>query len=70
MRIPGLTPSREWALKAALVFFIVSHPMTYRIVNELVYPILGYTATPSGAPTTLGLIIHSAVFGLVACKFL
>lgn len=70
MRIPGLTPSREWALKAALVFFIVSHPMTYRIVNELVYPIVGYTATPSGAPTTLGLLLHSAVFGLLYSKVL
>ena len=48
-------------LQAILVFFIISHPMLYRLTNSLV----GGLASSSGCPTTLGLIVHSLVFGAV-----
>ena len=46
-------------LQAILVFFILSHPMLYRLTNSLV----GGLASSSGCPTTVGLIVHSLVFG-------
>ena len=48
-------------IQAILVFFIISHPMLYRLTNGLV----GGLASSSGCPTTLGLIVHSLVFGAV-----
>ncbi len=50
------------ALVAGLMFFIVSNPMVYKIVDGLLGGILGPIASPSGCPTTWGLIVHSAVF--------
>lgn len=46
-------------LQAILVFYIVSHPVVYRMTTSLV----GGLATSSGCPTTVGLIVHSLVFG-------
>lgn len=52
------------AVTAAVMFFIISNPVVYRIVDGFVGGALGRIATPSGCPTTWGLIVHSAVFGL------
>lgn len=46
-------------LQAILLFYIISHPMVYRLTNSLV----GGLASSTGCPTTLGLIVHSLVFG-------
>jgi uncharacterized membrane protein (DUF106 family) len=50
------------ALVAGLMFFIISNPMVYKIVDGLLGGLLGPIASPSGCPTTWGLIVHSAVF--------
>ncbi len=50
------------ALIAGLMFFIISNPMVYKIVDDLVGGLLGRIASPGGCPTTWGLIVHSAVF--------
>ena len=50
------------ALIAGLLFFIISNPMVYKIVDDLVGGLLGRIASPGGCPTTWGLIVHSAVF--------
>lgn len=50
------------ALVAGLMFFIISHPIVYRLIDSLVGGVLGSVASPSGCPTTWGLIVHSAVF--------
>lgn len=63
--IPGVSTK---ALTLALLFFIVGNPMTYKLVDSLLGGLVGSIATPSGAPTTLGLIVHSIVFALVATK--
>jgi hypothetical protein len=52
------------ALVAALMFFIISHPIVYKFIDSLIGGLLGTVASPSGCPTTWGLIVHSAVFGL------
>jgi hypothetical protein len=50
------------ALVAGLMFFIISHPIVYKLVDSLVGGLLGNIASPSGCPTTWGLIVHAAVF--------
>ena len=50
------------ALVAGLLFFIISNPMVYKIVDKLLGGLVGPIASPSGCPTTWGLIVHSLVF--------
>jgi hypothetical protein len=50
------------ALVAGLMFFIISHPIVYKLVDSLVGGLLGNIASPGGCPTTWGLVVHSAVF--------
>jgi hypothetical protein len=50
------------ALVAGLMFFIISNPIVYKFVDQLLGGILGPIASPSGCPTTWGLIVHSGVF--------
>lgn len=52
------------ALVAGLMFFIISHPIVYKLVDSLVGGLLGPIASPSGCPTTWGLIVHAAVFAI------
>ena len=61
-----LTSKTIAALEAALLFFIVSNPMTYKLVDSLLGMLLGRIAGPSGCPTNTGLIVHTIVFGLGA----
>ncbi len=42
------------------------HPLTYQLVDSLLGPLIGRISGPGGAPTTLGLIVHSLVYGLAA----
>lgn len=57
-----LTSKVRGALIAGLMFFIISNPMVYKIVDGLLGDTLGRISSPSGCPTTWGLIVHSAVF--------
>ena len=50
------------ALIAGLMFFIISNPMVYKLVDGVLGGMLGPIASPSGCPTTWGLIVHSGVF--------
>ena len=63
------------ALMLALLFFIISSPYTYKVVDNIVSTIVGNTVpqlswalkvAEGGSPTTYGLFLHSVVFGLVA----
>jgi hypothetical protein len=63
------------ALMLALLFFIISSPYTYKLVDSLVSAVVGSTVpqlswalkvAEGGCPTTYGLFLHSVVFGLVA----
>lgn len=51
------------AIIAGMMFFIISNPIVYILVDDLVGDALGRIATkPGGCPTTWGLLVHSAVF--------
>jgi hypothetical protein len=47
---------------SGLTFFIIANPETFRLVRR----VLGsWIATPTGCPSTLGLLVHTLVFTLV-----
>lgn len=50
------------ALVAGLMFFIISNPVVYKLVDGILGNLLGRISSPAGCPTTWGLIVHSAVF--------
>lgn len=54
------------SLQSALLFLVVANPATYRFVNKIFGFIFTVANTNTGAPTALGLILHSVVFGLLA----
>ena len=67
------------SLFLAVLFFVISSPMTYSLVDNLVggvvtalVPQLGSTfkVAMAGCPTTYGLVVHAAVFGLISYFFL
>lgn len=71
----GLSRKAQAALTAALLFFVISSPFTYRLVDGVVGSLVGSIApqfttlfkiAEAGCPTNYGLLVHSAVFGLVA----
>jgi len=65
MKIPGVSAKMSVVITAALLFFIVANPMTYKLVDGLVGSLVGRLVAPCGCPTTLGLIVHGLVFGLL-----
>jgi hypothetical protein len=63
------------AVALALLFFVVSSPYTYKLVDSLVGGLLAAVApqlaylfkvADAGCPTTYGLAVHSVVFGGLA----
>ena len=53
------------SIQSVILFLLISAPFTYQMTNNYLGGILGKLAEPSGCPTTLGLFVHSIVFGLV-----
>lgn len=71
----GLSRKATAALTAAVLFFVVSSPFTYRLVDNVVGGVVGavvpqftslFKIAEAGCPTNYGLLVHSVVFGLVA----
>jgi hypothetical protein len=52
-------------IQSMIIFIIISLPFTYKLTNSILGNIIGKLADPSGCPTTLGLIVHAIVFGLI-----
>lgn len=47
---------------SGMTFFIVANPETFRLVRR----VLGeWVATPTGCPSTMGLLVHTVVFILI-----
>lgn len=65
-----LSGKKGATLQAVLLFYIVANPMTYRLVDSLLGGVVGRIASSSGAPTQLGLIVHSIVFGLITYQLM
>lgn len=63
------------ALTLALLFFVLSSPYSYKLVDSLVGGVVGAVVpqlswtlkvAEGGCPTTYGLFVHSVVFAAVA----
>ena len=52
-------------IQSMIIFIIISLPITYKLTNSLFGNIIGKLADYYGCPTTLGLIVHAIVFGLI-----
>lgn len=62
------TSADKWrvTLYTAVIFFIVSAPFLYILVDKTLGRLLGFrVASTSGCPTLGGLFIHTVVFTLV-----
>ncbi len=58
------TNAQKWryTLITTVIFLLVVHPMTYKLVDSLVGGLLFKVASKSGCPTMAGLLLHAAVF--------
>ena len=63
------------AFMLGLLFFVISSPYTYKFVDQIVSTVVGglfpslahiFKVAEGGCPTTYGLLLHSAVFAVVA----
>jgi hypothetical protein len=70
-----LSRKLQAALTAALLFYVVSSPFTYRLVDQVVGGVVGsvipqfatfFKVAEAGCPTNYGLMLHAAVFGVVS----
>jgi hypothetical protein len=59
------TQKHSATLQAVLLFFLIANPMTYRLTNSLLSGLTGRLADAGGCPTSKGLLVHSAVFGVL-----
>ena len=75
----GLPNKVTHSLFLAVLFFVVSSPMLYQLVDNLVGGVVGslvpqlsstFKVAAGGCPTTYGLALHAAVFGLISYFFL
>ena len=71
----GLSRKVQAALTAALLFYVISSPYTYTVVDQLVGSVVRavvpgvahwFKVAEAGCPTNYGLLLHSAVYGLVS----
>jgi hypothetical protein len=62
------------SLVAALLFFVISSPFTYKLVDGLIGGIVRaivpqfasvFKIAEAGCPTNYGLAVHAAVYGLI-----
>lgn len=69
-----LSRKTQASIVAALLFYVVSSPFTYRMVDRIVGTVVGavvpqftslFRVAEAGCPTNYGLLVHSVVFGLV-----
>jgi len=71
----GLSQKLTHSLMLAVLFFVVSSPMLYQLVDNLVGGLVGsvlpqlssvFKVASGGCPTTYGIALHAAVFGLLS----
>lgn len=55
----------RWTLSTAVVFAIVTNPMTYKLVDRIFKTIDVKIANQTGCPTFIGLFIHTIIFILL-----
>ncbi len=51
----------KYSLISALMFFIVANPEFYKF-TDILFGWIAETVTPAGAPTAIGIVVHSVIF--------
>ena len=54
------------SIQAALLFLVVANPATYRLVQMIFGGLFKVANATTGCPSTMGLILHALVFGLLS----
>ena len=66
---PSLSNKQKWnaSILSGILFLIISAPFLYKIVDQVLAPLLGAQkiADEHGHPTPLGMIVHAVVFVLI-----
>jgi hypothetical protein len=62
----SMSPRAVNSLQAAILFFIVANPVTYRFVQAIFGCFFKVANSSTGCPTMLGLMLHALVFGLIS----
>lgn len=69
-----LSRKAQAAIVAGLLFFVISAPATYRLVDSLIGGLVTavvpafadvFKVAQAGCPTTYGLVVHATVFGVI-----
>ena len=61
------TSKDKWIVSiiSGLLFLLVASPFLFSLVNDLTKHLGLVVASPSGCPTTAGLVLHAIVFTLI-----
>jgi hypothetical protein len=66
-----IPPQLQAPVFAALLFIVISAPVTYKATNDFItYPILKSRTHVGGMPTKFGLVLHALVFFALSYGFL
>jgi hypothetical protein len=55
----------KYSFYSALVFFLVANPETYKITDWIFGDVMPEIANNAGAPTPVGLFLHTLIFFVV-----
>jgi hypothetical protein len=55
----------KYSFYSALVFFLVANPETYKITDWMFGNVMPQIANSAGAPTPIGLFLHTILFFVV-----
>jgi hypothetical protein len=70
-----LSRKLQASLTAVLLFYVISSPYTYMVVDRVVGGLVGtlipqfsslFKVAEAGCPTHYGLLLHAVVYGLIA----
>jgi hypothetical protein len=70
----GLSRKFQASVTAALLFYVISSPFTYRLVDQVVGTIVNaivpqhiyvFKVSEDGSPTNFGLLLHAIVYGTI-----
>ena len=60
----------QLVLFVMVVFLIIGSPITYNVTDSFIGKTLGVPFVVMGAPTTMGLLVHALVAGLLTFAYL
>lgn len=75
----GLSRKFHASMTAALLFYVISSPFTYKAVDQIVGTIVNaiapqyiyvFKVSQDGSPTNFGLLLHAIVYGAVTYQLM